>query len=138
MQSKLNLGQSLKTGLLAALFAAVINAILFFVFHAAGVFTDDIFIQPNEPLTIVPVLISSIFPTLVGALVFFIFEKFSNNGFKIFRIFTLVILVLSLSSPFMGIKGVTPAYAIVLCVMHVSVVFLLLYQIKKSKDKLAS
>jgi len=75
MNAKLNFTQSIKAGAFAALTAAVINAILFFIFHAAGILVDTIFIQPETPLTVGPVLFSSIIPTLLASIVFFLFEK---------------------------------------------------------------
>lgn len=131
MQTKLNLGQSLKAGLFAALAAAASNAILFFILKAAGIFTDTILIDATNPLSIVPVLISSIVPTLIAAFVFFLFEKFSNKGFRNFRILSIVLLILSLFSPF-SIPNVSIGFALGLDLMHIVVVIFLLYFIKKA------
>lgn len=122
-------------GLMAAGLATTVNAILFFIFKAAGIIVDTVFIQPNQPMTIVAIIISSIVPTLIATLVFFLLEKYTKNGFKIFRIIALVLMVLSFMNPFMGIQGVTVSYAIVLNVMHVVVVGALLYFIGKSVKK---
>lgn len=135
MTTKLNFKQAFTAGLMAAGIATVVNAILFLVFHSAGIIVDTIFIQPNQPMTIVPIIISSIVPTLIATLVFFLFEKFTKNGFKIFRIVALILLVLSFVNPFMGIQGVTVGYAIVLNLMHVIVVGALLYFIGNSVKK---
>ncbi len=134
MKTKLNFKQIITAGAIAAGVSVIINAILFYIFKGAGVFTDDIFIQPNQPLTIVPIIISSIMPSLVGASVFFLFEKYSSNGFKIFSIVSLVLLVLSFVNPFMGIQGITVAYGVVLDIMHVVVALSLLYFIKRAKS----
>lgn len=133
MNTKLNFKQIITAGAIAAGASVVINAILFFIFHSAGVISDTVFLQPNQPLTVVPVIISSILPTLVGACVFFLFEKFTNNGFKIFSTVAIVLVLLSLSSPFMAVQGMPVAYGIVLCVMHLVVAFSLLYFIKRAK-----
>ncbi len=133
MNTKLNFKQIITAGAIAAGVSLVINAILFFIFKAVGVIADDIFIQPNQPLTIVPILISSIMPSLVGACIFFLFEKYSKNGFKIFSIIALTLMVLSFVNPFMGIPGITIAYGIVLDVMHVVVALSLLYFLKRAK-----
>lgn len=132
MKTKVTFVQSIKSGAFAAGIAAVINSILFFIFKAAGIITDDIFVQPNTPLNVVPVIISSIVPTLIASMVFFLFEKFANNGFKIFRIVSVVLLALSFANPFMGIKGITIPYALVLNLMHVVVVVALLFFIGKA------
>jgi hypothetical protein len=96
-------------------------------FHIAHIVTDDIFIQPNQPLSVVPIIISSIVPTLLAGVVFYFIEKYTNNGFNIFRVLAIVLLVLSFTSPFTQIPGVTMAYAIGLNVLHVVVVAALLY-----------
>jgi hypothetical protein len=44
----------------AGIVSAVVNSILYFVFHAAGVIRDDVFVQENQPLALFPVLISSL------------------------------------------------------------------------------
>lgn len=132
METKLNFKQIMLAGLTAAGVSAVVNAILFFIFHAIGIITDDIFVQPEQPLTVVPVIISSILPTIVASLGFFMFEKFLTNGFKIYRIVALILLVLSLAGPFTGIPGITTVYGIALCTMHVVVVFSFLYFFAKS------
>lgn len=130
---KLNFKQIILAGVNAAGVSVILNAILFFIFQSAGVITDTVYIQPNEPLTIVPVIISSIFPTLLGACVFYLFEKYTNNGFKLFSIIAIILMLLSLISPFKAIKDMPIAYGIVLDVMHVVVAFSLLYFIKRAK-----
>lgn len=133
MNTKLNFKQIIIAGAIAGGVSIVINSLLFFAFKAAGIFTDDIFIQPNQPLSIVPIIISSLMPSLIGAIVFFLFEKFSNNGFKIFSIISIVLMLLSFVNPFLGIPGVTIAYGVALDLMHVVVALTLLYFIKKAK-----
>lgn len=126
-------------GLMAAAVATVINGILFYIFHASGIIVDTIFVQPNQPMTIVPIIISSILPSILASLVFFLFEKYTSNGFRIFRIVALVLMVLTFINPFVGIQGVTVGYALALNVMHVVVVAALLYFIgKRSTQNAAS
>lgn len=127
MTSKLSFKQIIIAGLTAAGIAAVINAILFFIFHSLGIITDDIFVQPNQPLTILPVIMASIVSCIVASLLFFLIEKYTNNGFRIFSIFSILFMLVSLSGPFMGIKGITTGYALVLCAMHIVVTVCLLY-----------
>lgn len=133
MKSKLTLKQSLTAGLLAGITSAVINAILFLIFHSAGIISDTIYPQPDKPMTIVPVLMASLVPSIIGSLVFFLFEKFTANGYRIFSIVAIVLMVFSLYSPFTVIPGVTTGYSLVLCVMHVVVPLTLLYFIRRPK-----
>ena len=134
MNTKLNLKQSLFAGLLAGIVAAIINAVLFVVFHVAGVISDNIFPQPGEPLTLLPVIMASVFPLLIGSLIFYLFERFTGSGFKIFAIGALVLMALSLVSPFTMIPNVTLGYSLVLCVMHVVAALSLLYFIRRAKQ----
>jgi hypothetical protein len=131
MQTKLNFKQIITAGLMAGGASAIFNAILYYTFHAARVFVDNIHIQPNTPLTIAPVVISSIIPSIIGSIVFYFIQKYSTNGFKIFRIVSIVLVSLSLISPFMNIPNVTIGYAMVLNVMHIIVAGELLYFIGK-------
>lgn len=132
MKTKLNIKQTGIAAGLAAIVSAAINAVLFFIFKSANVFVVNVFIQPNEPLTIVQVVFSSIVPTLIASLVFFAFERFSNNGFRNFSILALVLLVASFVLPFMTIKDASISYHLALCLMHVVVTFSLLYFLSKS------
>jgi hypothetical protein len=135
MTNKLSFSQVLKAGAIAALVSVIVNAIVFFALHAAGVFTDDIMIQPNQPLTVLPVIISSIMPSIIGSMVFFLFEKFSNNGLRNFTIIAILLCVLSFINPFAGIPNVTVAYGIGLNVMHLVVCGFLLFFLKKAKNQ---
>jgi hypothetical protein len=134
MTSKLSFKQSLIAGLLAGIAAAVINTILFLVFHATGVISDNIYVKPGQPMTIVPVVMASIIPSLVAGMIFFVFEKFTNDRFKIFAIVATVLMALSLFSPFTVIPGVTIAYALALCIMHIVVTACVLYFIYRAKQ----
>jgi hypothetical protein len=126
MNTKLSFKKSIAAGALAAGAAAVVNVLLFFVLRATGVFVDTIFLQPNQPLTVLPVIISSIVPTLIASVVFFFIEKFTDSGFKIFKIVAVVLGVLTLMPPF-GIPEVTVSFAIGLDVMHLVVIASVLF-----------
>jgi hypothetical protein len=107
MERKLNFKKTIIAGLVAGVVSSIINAVLFLIFHSAGVIRDDIFIKPGEAMTIAPVIMASLMPSLVGSIVFFLFEKYTRNGFKIFAVIAVILALLSLASPFMAIPGVT-------------------------------
>ena len=132
MKQKINFKQSLSAGAMAAIVAAVVNSVLFFIFHGAGIITDDIFVQPKQPLTLVPVIISSIVSILIASILFFLFEKYTSNGLRIFSIISTILFILSLAMPFTGIKGVTIGYALAMELMHVTVFASLLFFINKA------
>ena len=133
--NKLSFKQSIGVGAMAAGASVAVNAALFLAFHGAGIINDTLFIQPNQPLTILPVIISSILPTMVASMVFFLMEKYSKSGFKNFMILSVVLLLLSFSNPFLGIKGVTIGYALALNAMHVVIVVFLYVFIKRAIAK---
>ncbi len=122
-------------GFWAAITASVINAILFFVYHTAGVITDTIPVQPGKPLSVITVVVTSIIPALIASMVFLLFEKYTQQGFRIFTIVSIVLLMLSFLSPFLAIPGVPVGYALALCTMHVVVAASLLYFIKRGITK---
>ena len=135
MNNKLNFKQSIVAAITAAVVAAAINALIFLILHGIGVFTDDIMIQPQTPLSIAPVLISSIMPLIIGGILFYILERYTKNGYKIFSIISIVFLLLSFINPFALIPGVTIAYGIGLNLMHVVAAASILYFIKRAKSK---
>lgn len=136
MNTKVNFQQSIKAGVLAIVTAIIINSILFLIFHSAGVISDSVFIEPNKPLTIVPVIISNTFPTIIASIVFFLLEKFTNKGFKIFTILSVVLGLVSFTGPFMVLRGASVGYALVLNLMHVVVIGALLFFINKEVKKI--
>lgn len=133
MTNKLNIKQCLTAGLYAGVASAIVNAILFFLFHSTGVITDNIMVQPNQPLSVVPVLISSILPLIIGSLIFFALERFTNNGLKIFSIVAIIFAIISMAGPFKAIPNVTTGYALALCILHIAPVVFILYFINKLK-----
>ncbi len=127
MKTNVTFPQIMKATLLAISTSIGINALLFLVFHSTGVIDDSIFVQPEQPLTLLPVVLASTFPTFIGALIFFLFAKFSKKGLLWFSILSLVLVVLSLASPFTNIPNVTFGYACVLDIMHIVVAGSLLF-----------
>jgi len=131
MKSKLTLKQSLKAGVFAGLLAVLVNGILYTIFHSLDVISDNIYIQPGQPMTIIPIIISSIIPSILAAFVFFLIEKYSKTGYKTFTIIAVILLLLSFLNPFMGIPNVTVGYALALNLMHITVVVALLVFIRR-------
>lgn len=107
---------------LAGIGAAVVNAILFYIGKAAGWISDTILLSPaNEPMTVVPVIISSIIPTLLAAGVLALLNRFTASPLRIFNIIAAILLLLSFANPFVAIPNVTLMMGIWLNVMHVVV-----------------
>jgi hypothetical protein len=131
MLAKPDLLQCLKAGLIAGVTAALINALLFFIFSQAGVITDNILLPDNSPMTVVPVILFSLIPSLLASLVYYLLARYTANGYRYFTIIAVILLILSFANPFFGIPGVTVPYAVALNVMHVVVVACLLYALRR-------
>ncbi len=107
---------------LAALAAVAVNAILFFIGKATGLLSDSVLIQPaNQPLSLIPVIISSILPTLLTGAVLALLNRFLSAPLRIFNIIAVALLVLSFISPFASIPNVPIGMGVWLNVMHVVV-----------------
>ena len=123
-QNKINSASLLKVAPLAGLAAAAINAILYLIGGATGIMDKAVGIPgPDgvQPITLVPVLMSSIIPALLAGGVLALLNRFTANPLRIFGILTVVLLVLSLANPFMGIPGIPLGMGIYLDLMHVVV-----------------
>jgi drug/metabolite transporter (DMT)-like permease len=117
----------------AGVISAVVNSILYFIFHATGVIPDDVYVQENQPLTLLPVVISSFVPSLLAGVVFYLFCRYTRNGFRYFSILAIILLFLSFANPFMAIKNIPLGMGIALSVMHIVVVASLLYFFNRFK-----
>lgn len=116
---------------LAGLAAALLNAVLFLTFSAAGIISDQLVIPDQGPITLIPVIISSIVPSLLAGLVLTLLGRFTKQPFKIFRIMALILVILSFLNPFLGIPGITLAMAVALNIMHVVVAAMDVYVFEK-------
>lgn len=104
---KINPSALLKVAPLAALAAAAINVVLYFIGDAAGLMDSTVGIPgPDgkvEAITLAPVIMSSIIPTLIAAGVLALLNRFTANPLRIYGIVTIVLFVVTLANPFMAI-----------------------------------
>lgn len=110
----------LKAGLIGGITAAGLNVILLLL---AGVFGITLVVMAGNPaeqqamtLTAVPIILFSIMPALIGALVFFLLTRISAKAATIFTVIAVVITILSLL-PVLG-QPLAPVGMIVLALMH--------------------
>lgn len=115
---------------LAGITAAVLNAMLFFAADSLGLIVSTALVQ-GQPLTVVPVLISSIMPAVVAGLVYALLGRFTRRPWPIFRTVSVVLVVLSFANPFLGIPGITVPMGIALNLMHLVVAGAVLYFFRK-------
>jgi hypothetical protein len=113
---------------ITAIAAAVINAVLFFIGKATGLLSDAVLIQPaNEPISLIPVIISSIIPTLLAGGVLALLNRFVSAPLRVFNIIAVVLLLLSFINPFAAIPNVPIGMGVWLNVMHVVVAGAVVY-----------
>jgi Family of unknown function (DUF6069) len=132
MNTKISITKALLTGAIAGGVSMAINAILFFIFRGADIITDNVEVEPGKPITVILVMFSSMLPSLIGAVVYYFFDKHSNHGFRNFTILAIVLMLATFANPFI-IPNVPLGYAIALNVMHVVVAVSLLYFLNKTR-----
>jgi hypothetical protein len=107
--------------LLAALVAAVANALVYFEASGLGFIPHSVLVPTpsgDHPLTVAPVVASSVVGAIGAAIVFTIIGLFARHPVRLFRIVATVALVLSFATP-PTIPGAPVAMILSLEVMHV-------------------
>lgn len=136
---KINTSSLLKVAPLAALAAAAINAVLYFIGDAAGLMDKTVGVPgPDgtvEAITLVPVIMSSVIPTLIAAGVLALLNRFTANPLRIYGIVTIVLFVVTLANPFLGIPNIPLGMGIWLNVMHAVVAGVAWYAFSKYTRK---
>ena len=108
--------------LLAALAAAVANALVYFAASGLGFIPQSILVPTPSgeyPLTVAPVAVSSLVGAIGAAIIFAIIGLFARRPVRLFRIVAIVALVLSFAMP-LTIPGAPVAMILSLEVMHVA------------------
>lgn len=104
----------LRRGLLAAVLAAIANAL---VFAIASSLIGAVVVPPGEALTLGPVVAASAGGAVGAAAVLGVIGRFSDRPVRVFRGLALVALLLSLLP--IPLEGVTGPSAGALALMHV-------------------
>lgn len=137
--SKINASALLKVAPLAAGAAAALNAVLFLIGNALGIMDPSVGIAgPDgsiQAITLVPVVMASIIPSLLAGVLLAVLNRFSAQPLRIFGIVTLVLLVLSLSNPFMGIPNIPVSMALWMDLMHLVVAGTVWYAFSRYTQK---
>jgi len=89
-------------------------------------------VEPGKPMTVILILFSSMLPSIIGAIIYFFFDKYSNHGFRNFSVLAVVLMLVTFANPFF-IPNVPIAYAVALNVMHAVVAVSLLYFLNKTR-----
>ncbi len=136
---KINTSSLLKVAPLAALASAAINAVLYFIGDATGLMDEAIGIPgPDgalQPITLLPVIMSSIIPTLIAAGVLALLNRFTENPLRIYGIVTLILFVVTLGNPFFSIPNIPLSMGIWMDLMHAVVAGVAWYAFSKYTKK---
>ena len=103
---------------LAAVAAAVGNAVVYFVASALGAMPQDFVVQGSGPITLAPVVLSSLIGAAGAAVIFAVVVLLLRRPIWTFRIVAVVALVLSFVTP-LTIPGAPLSLILTLELMHV-------------------
>ncbi len=121
----------LKSGIIAGLIVATINIILYYIAKSLGIVNDEIILPNGSPLQLLPVVISSILPGIVAALVLWGISKISKNPVKIFTLVGLGFLLVTMIGP-VATPNLTVGFKIVLSLMHFIAGGFIIYFLRRS------
>ena len=130
--SKPTLGTIWRNGLIAIVAATVINAVLYFVGAALGWMPETVLTPMGLPVTIVPVVASTVIALVVATIVYSILNRFTGSPNRWFTIIAVVVLVVSAVSP-LSLPGAPTMMIVVLEVMHLVAGIAAIYFLRKSQ-----
>lgn len=85
----------------AAAIAALLNSIVYFAADSLGAFPADVLIpNRNMPMTLLPIVMFSIFPTIGAAIAFALLGRFTKKPVRNFLILSTVVFVAFIITPF--------------------------------------
>jgi hypothetical protein len=99
----------------------VANAGLYFVGSAMGAYPADVVMPDGNPMSIVPVMMSTVIGTLLATIAFGLMRRFTSAAVPGFRILAGLVVVAIAYAPFAAIQNVSMSMGILLNVMHVVV-----------------
>lgn len=115
---RVSFGRLVTFGAIAGMLAAVANGVVYLLAAAVGTMPDDVAVSGGAPITLLPVVLSSIMPAIVAAVFLALLVRFTRRPIGIFRVVAVVLLVLSFITPF-TIPGAPAAMILTLLIMHV-------------------
>jgi hypothetical protein len=106
-----------RKGITAAIVAAVVNMVLYFIGSALGAFPSDVITPIGEPITVASVAMMSVLPLLIGTLGYTILNWLTTNPNRWFTIVAIIVLIVMAYSPF-TLPGAPMIMNLFLQVMH--------------------
>lgn len=130
--SKPSLGTIWRNGLIAIVAATVVNAVLYFISAALGWMPQTVLSPAGLPITVVPVVVSTVIALVLATIVYSLLNRFTSNPNRWFTIIAVVVLVVSAVSP-LGLPGAPTMMIVMLEVMHVVAAVAAVYFLRKSQ-----
>lgn len=109
-----SLGSSLLAGLVAGVVAAIVNGLIF----ATGLIDQSVETPAGGPIPLSAVLIFSIVPNILGALVFWGLQQRTSAPLRTWHIIVAAVTVLSFVT-ILGLDGAPVSMMLALAAMHV-------------------
>lgn len=113
-----SLAQIVKTGVIAALIASIINAIIFSLADRAKVWDGIIIPIADQEVELVPIVSATIFGIFGGTVVFAGLNQYTDNPVRNFQIIAGTVLVVSFVQPPL-IPGADAPFVLVQETMHI-------------------
>jgi hypothetical protein len=133
--------QLIQWTLIAAVVAAVVNSVVFFIAQAMGIFDDVVVTMGGgrEPFVVIPVIGSSITLIVVGGIVLWVIARFSQRPISTWRIVAIVALLLSFGMPFSpnAFENPTTVFYATLLLMHILAGVIAIYLLTTRVQKAA-
>jgi len=107
----------LKSGIIAGLIATALNVTLYLISKSFDLINDAILLPDGSSLQLLPVVISSLVPGIVAALVLWGMAKVLKNAVTVFTIAGVLFLFVSLMGP-LSIPSAPVGFKVVLSLMH--------------------
>lgn len=111
----------LKRSFLAGLVATLINVALFYIGSSTGAIPANLIIpSAGQPLTIGPVVFSTLIPALMAGLLLIGLDRLTSRPVRLFNIIAAAVLILSFATPF-TLPGAPVSMILILELMHIVV-----------------
>jgi len=120
----------LKNGLLAGIIAGTLNVVIYFIAKQMSWVSNSVLLPGGKPLTLLPIIFSSVIPSILAAVTLFALDRMSDNPISIFTIIGIVILLLSLGGPF-SIPRLPTSTRLTLALMHLIAGGVIIYFLRK-------
>jgi hypothetical protein len=121
-QETVNNRQLAQWTVIAAVTAAVVNSIVFFIAQAMGIFDNVAITMGGNSMafSVIPVIMSSILFILIGGALMWVIARFNARPISTWRTVAIVALILSFGMPFSPntFANPTPAFFATLLLMH--------------------